>query len=400
MGIFQIITGLSLALAALSLVLIVGVIAYRAVKARQTRAIQSRSKELMALGLECVENPESLPRLKSELRPGDQKILVRLFAELLPKVRGEYAGQVVALMRELGLRDQCLARLRSRLAWQRAEACSLLGAFNDPTGIAALERMLDDDDVDVRIEAARSLAKLNATRSVADLLDKLALGTETRSLAAQDIFRSLNRDAVPELIEVLEGSGREAVKLMAVDALSHIGDLRAVPAMLKLMRVPVQLTAPPGMTSHAAKSAEESGGFRKSVLDANKLKRRSFTPEPERRRRTRNISTNLQLAVVQALSRLDDPRALPGIIAALDDPTAEVRAQAAICAGNLGSEDAVVALERALKDENWWVRYHAAEALYKLGAKGLDALWLATQSPVARTADIARGLLLEKGTAA
>jgi len=398
-GIFPIIIWLSLALAGLSFLTMCAVILHRAIKTRHDHSVELRSRTLMNLGLECIENPDSLPKLQAQLQPSDQQLLVRLFAELLQKVRGDYAGRMVDFMRDLGLRDRCVERLRSRFASQRAEACSLLGVFGDPAVLSALERMLDDESVDVRIEAARALAKHGAIRSVDQILDKLAIGTETRSLSALDIFRSLNRDAVPELIRVLETSNREAVNLLAVDALSHIGDLRAVPAMLKLMRAPILLAGPAAAVSAPAKPEPATGDMRQAVQDSNRLQRRAL-PEPRRRRRTRSISTNLQLAIVQALSRLDDPRALPGIIAALDDPAAEVRAQAALCAGNLGSIEAVPVLEKLLRDENWWVRYHAAEALFKLGESGLGSLWAATQSPVARTADMAQGLLREKGLSA
>ena len=51
-------------------------------------------------------------------------------------------------------------------------------------------------------------------------------------------------------------------------------------------------------------------------------------------------------------------------------------------------------------DEHWWVRFHAAEALYKLDEAGVRALHKAARGPSARAADIASGLLREKGIAA
>ena len=392
MGFFHVICWVSLGLAAITLAAMVVVIIARTIVALRERTSSGRRAKLMELGLEYLEEPEFLPALKAQLKPADRDLLLKIFAELLPKVRGEYAGRVVTLMRELGLRDQCLRQIQHGAFWKRAEAGALLGAFDEPPVVKALEQLLDDPHIDVRVEAARSLARLGAVRSVGWLLDKLAVGTETNSLAVTEMFRTLGRDAVPELIAVLEGSGREVVKLLAVDALSHIGDLRAVPALLKLC---VARTVPASSAAAPRTVAEDDPTT--LVMEANRAMRRS-TGLP-RRRRSRDPSTALRVAVVQALSVLDDPRALPAVLSALDDPAWEVRAQAAACAGKLGSGEAVPRLERLLRDEQWWVRFHAAESLFRLGDGGLAALNMAAAGPVARASEIAAGLLREKGLA-
>ena len=398
MGLFQVIIWVSLGLASLTLAAMLVVIAVRLAANFHAHSLAARRAKLMSLGLEYLEEPEFLPALKAQLKPADRELLLKTFSDLLPKVRGEYAERVVTLMRELGLRDQCLAQLAAGAYWDRAEACALLGVFQEPAVTKALELMLDDPHLDVRVEAARSLARLGAVRSVGWLLEKLAVGTETNSLAVTEMFRSLGRDAVPELIAVLEGSGREVVKLLAVDALSHIGDLRVVPALLKLCGQPANspaLLPPPPSAEAPSLPAENPLAL---VMEANRSKRRSIGVP--RRRRSRDPSTALRVAVVQALSALDDPRALPAVLQSLADPAWEVRAQAAACAGKLGSSDAIPRLERLLFDEQWWVRYHAAESLYRLGERGLGVLLAAAHGPVARAAEIAQGLLREKGLAA
>ncbi len=53
-----------------------------------------------------------------------------------------------------------------------------------------------------------------------------------------------------------------------------------------------------------------------------------------------------------------------------------------------------------MADEQWWVRYHAAQALFKLGAGGLNTLRRAAESENPRVVEMARGFLQEKGLAA
>lgn len=376
MGFYTLIHWVSLALAGATLAILLGLVVQQSVRNRRARREAARRESLMGLALEYIEEPQFLPAFKAQLRPEDQRLLVQLFAELLPKVRGDFADKIIHLMREMGLRDRCMAQLHSLKSWKRADAAAVLGWFQEPQVIAALERALDDPQVEVRLEAARALARLQAVKSVAGLVARLAVVDATHSLGVQEIFRSLGPGAVPELMGVLESDVPVPVQMLAADALGHIGDPRAVPALVKLFHTPGRRE---GDTIHEHKARRG----------------RAFAD----RSQPANASVALRLAVVKALSVLVDPRALDAILAALEDPIWEVRAQAAHCASQLGSTDAIPRLESLLHDEHWWVRFHAAEALFKLGEAGVQALLRAARGTSARAADIAGGLLREKGVA-
>ncbi len=338
----------SFILAAGALAAMVALIIHRWLRNRRAVRESARLAVLSGLALEYLETPGRAFVLKAQLAPADRPLLLRLFRDLLPKVRGEYAERVVHLMHELGVVEECLRTLKERAWWRRAEACALLGSFNEHRVILALEAAFDDPHLEVRIKAARSLIDLGAVRSVGNLLTKLAPVTATPSLAVTDLFRSFGKEAVPELILLLEQDAHETVKLLAADALGHIGDLDAVPPLLKLY-------------SHA--------------------------------------SVPLRVTILHALSSLADPRSLEVVLRALEDSAWDVRAKAAWCAGQLGSHAAIALLAERLNDEQWWARFYAAEALFKLGG-GIAALRAAAGGTRARAADIANGLLREKGLAA
>jgi len=118
-----------------------------------------RCKKLLGLAMEYLEEPEFIPAFKAQLKKGDMRLLVQVFVELLPKLKGDYVDRVVELMRELGIQDTSIRQLRSKKWWRRADAAAILGYFKDPTVISALEDALDDSEVHVRLEAARSLAR-------------------------------------------------------------------------------------------------------------------------------------------------------------------------------------------------------------------------------------------------
>jgi HEAT repeat protein len=69
------------------------------------------------------------------------------------------------------------------------------------------------------------------------------------------------------------------------------------------------------------------------------------------------------------LKKLDDQRAVPGLITMLRDDADEVRQEAAGALGSLRDRRAVPALMVALKDPDWNVRNQAAEALGNIGDK-------------------------------
>lgn len=52
----------------------------------------------------------------------------------------------------------------------------------------------------------------------------------------------------------------------------------------------------------------------------------------------------------------------------------QVRAVAARAAGRIGLQDCMSPLNFLVDDRNWWVRFRAAEALFKMGADGITML--------------------------
>jgi len=95
----------------------------------------------------------------------------------------------------------------------------------------------------------------------------------------------------------------------------------------------------------------------------------------------------LQAAMVHRLHRSRDPQIWASVLRRLSDPhhlsivrrscdhkVWFVRVQAANALGRMGAAEDVARLLRLLGDEQWWVRYRAAEALLKLPFLSRDAL--------------------------
>jgi HEAT repeat protein len=84
--------------------------------------------------------------------------------------------------------------------------------------------------------------------------------------------------------------------------------------------------------------------------------------------------TDLRVAAVRALGRIQAIESGMSLLAALEDETWQVRAQAAKALGAVRATVAIPALSNHLCDSSWWVRHHAAYGLRELGHEGQAAL--------------------------
>jgi HEAT repeat protein len=370
MGIYPAVYITALTLAVVTVALLGFLVVRQSIVLRKLARNEKRQRELLGLAMEYLEEPEFIPAFKAQLKKGDMRQIVQVFVDLLPKLKGDYVDNVVSLMRELGIQKTSIKALRSKKWWRRADAAAILGYFKDPTVISALEDALDDSEVHVRLEAARSLSRQKAISSVAGLVARLSVVDPSHSLAVREIFRSLGKTAAPGLIAVLESDVPESTKIVSADALGHIGDPRAVRALLKVFDAGEHAGTPSQVSRH-----------------------RGFSASPQMAHR--NIS--LQLTVMRALSQLYDDESIKALTTALDDPLWEIRACACECLGQMGERGSISKLEHLLGDNHWWVRYYAANALFNMGASGMSALQRAVAGLSSRAREIAGDLLREKG---
>ncbi len=349
MNILMLIWWSCLTLAAFSILAMAALVLQRSNWNRRDRRDAARREQLKTLAWQLMEHPEHFHEHERDLRADDRLLLLQLFSDLLKKVTGKYAERFVRVMRMMGIVEECLSRLGDRRWVVRAESCSILGVFPDPAVKMALYRALDDSVAEVRVEAARSLVRMGAVRSVMELIHYLVTEDILPSLAVVDLFRNLGSGSLTELLDLLKGDASPAAKVVVIDALGHCQDLQAVPALLEFYAHPLK---------------------------------------------------TIRLAALQSLGLLRDPRAAPAVLLAMTDSDWEVRTQAAITAGQIGVNESAPLLEKLLEDEHWWVRYRAAEALYRVGGHGIQALHAAARRAHPVAAEIAWGVLREKGLAA
>jgi HEAT repeat protein len=184
-----------------------------------------------------------------------------------------------------------------------------------------------------------------------------ALGDQRDSVrmnAAKALGRIGNVRAVPGLIDLLRRDRDDYVRMAAAEALGLIGDPRAVPALIeRVNQEGGDLTSQRSI----AVAAEALGrlGDRRAV--------------PALRDALMDRSEIIRMAAVTSLGILGDPAAVPALNAILQrDPFPALRAAAALALGRVGGSEAEAALSR-ISDDNPSVGVAAERALRGLRAR-------------------------------
>ena len=229
--------------------------------------------------------------------------------------------------------------VRSPRPLRRLEGAIQLGHRHRRAGAWKLEKLLFDNDRDVRVAAVQSLGALRSASAAAALIE----GLRREALPEAWIVEQMGKPwAAETIVAALADPSLLGVRAPLAEAAGLAGASAAVPALREMLRVGLARER-----THAAR----------------------------------------------ALRRLNASEAVPALMTALSDDEWTVRAEAALALGELGDPRAVGVLERALADESWWVQANAASAIGQLGRRGRRALNRLLTSTDAVTRERAREVI-------
>jgi HEAT repeat protein len=280
---------------------------------------------------------------------GAQLDALRTLQECGDGLPSERRAAVRRIAQESGLEQSLRAGLKSSDAVRRGRSALLLAQIAGPDAAIPLSRLLRDPDPDARLAACRALADAGGSEAAAALIGGLGAGLLpperlverlTASWAVEPLLWALRHAEVIDRVPA--GEGWPPLRASLARALGLVGDGRAEPALLGLLR---------------SRGVEE------------------------------------RLSAARALRACGGPRSVSALLDALTDPEWTVRAQAASALGHLGGPAAAGPLGRCLRDRSWWVRANAAESLRNLGAAGVAVLRAALEDPDRFARDRAREAL-------
>jgi hypothetical protein len=277
--------------------------------------------EAAVLGLLAGELTEAEAALRLRRLPrGDLCEILERYAGALG---GESRASLQGVYGALGLQRHALGLLRSRLWWRRLEGVRLLAAMGGDAGQGELVARLWDRSGEVRLAAARAVARRQALEALPTLLEALSSASRLSRRQVAEALVEFGASAWPALREALrtppQGAGGLRLHATMLEVLALSGDWQAAGVIEAALSDPeVELRA---------------AGFKAAIL----------------------LHLNLSAERLRA---------------GLRDPRWEVRALAARACGHAGQEALVQDLGVALSQEEWWVRFNAARALARLGGAG------------------------------
>jgi HEAT repeat protein len=241
---------------------------------------------------------------------------------------GETLARLVYAFHALKFVDEELRLARSKKWWIRARACYRLRFMHASGASAVLSENLDDENEDVKIEAAQSLLEIEGLDALSPILLTIKDISRWMQIRLSHSIFSFGGDAVPHLVKGLQ-STYHPVQKFCIEMLGWLGDISAVPTIIEYMHY--------------------------------------------------NIA-DVQLASLKAFGRIGDERAIPVVLDFMKTTDENTRIAAVNALGNLGSPSTVSALHDLLLNDTVTVRLAAAEALSKIGDAGIEILQRATQS--------------------
>ena len=332
----RLVVGLLVVDAVLAVVFVaVGALHDRRIRRRSARVDEIRFALASVLLAPIQETSADFARLRRQPRT----LLIDALQGLAFDLTGPSRDRLVQVADALGI-DAVVRSLASESRWRRrARAGQLLHllAPDDPTR----RQLLRDQHPTVRGYAAEGLGSSDIDAQYQTLLGMLDDEARAVRVAARNALLRSDGRSIGQLVAYLDGPPGPGL-VGAVEVASQVPDPRLVTAL----------------TRHA-----------------------SSNDVPVRR------------AVARGLGGGSPMGSTPHLVGLLDDPTAEVRAEALESLGRLRSVDAASRAARLLSDDSWEVRRNAARALELMGPIGGLLLRQALTDPDPFAQDIARQTL-------
>ena len=300
-------------------------------------------REAAANALCEIRDSSAVPALIDAL-VDDPEMYVRLTAAKALGLIGDARAVPVLVGTMLNVRWHLLRRA----------AVWALGEIGDITTLADLLDALNDDDEQVRRDAALVIIKIWKPHALKEAL--WHRDWRVREAAVWAYGQSKYSGAVPSLIELLYDEERN-VRLSVVKALGHIGDPRAVPGLLQC----IQIERDEQVLILSIVALGEIGNAEAVETLTDRLV---------------NGDETFREATAKALGSIGHHSALESLRMALDnDPSVKVQVALIEAIAEIHHPDVVSILARALADDEPAVRHATAKSLQMIGSpSALEAL--------------------------
>jgi len=301
---------ITLTLIAATVALLLVLVVRRLLLARGERRYAEVAERLLPVAIEFVAGDQSPPK---GLSAYEQTVLAQQLRRYAQMLTGEATERITSYFRGSAALGAARRRLRSRLAWQRADAAFALGDMGVDEVTPELLRALDDRKRIVRTAAARALGRLQAEEATVPLVEAFVEHRVPRGVAGDALLR-IGSKIAPQLRD-LAGSPEIELQATALTLLGLVGDAGDSDVALERLQDP---------------------------------------------------AADVRVAAAEALGRIGSPHAEPALHVALDDRMRFVRAAAASSLGTIGARNALPKLIEIARTDEFQPARAAAQAAVKL----------------------------------
>ncbi|MFL5318354.1 MAG: HEAT repeat domain-containing protein [Myxococcaceae bacterium] len=265
------------------------------------------------------------------------------------------AAEVTATLERLGSAGArvLLSSMNELSAPARAVAAEALVPLSDPSLVAQLAELSENDEPELQLFAIKALGRSQSREAIPvllRLLDSAASAAAGRALVAlADPFHS-------EVLKVLQARVHDSATPAAVFALARVGGKAAEPHLQLTLKDP-----DPAVRAASAEAASAIGG-----RESQELLRLALTDE----------EAPVRAAAARSLGKLEGAAAEQLLVGALADPEASVQGAAIDAAADAGLQSLAAPISGALTSRNPYLASRAVRALARLGrfdARALDA---------------------------
>ena len=166
-------------------------------------------------------------------RRSHRQALKRVMLGTSRELVGETLARLTQAFQIFGFVDEELRDLGSRRWWVQAKACRNLSLMHAEDATSDLVILLNDDEEDVRTEAAMALVNIAGVKDLDLLFTNLQRVSVWMFIQLSKAILSMGSSAVPALVDSLK-SEYESVKGFSVSMLGEIKDIRASAPLIEL----------------------------------------------------------------------------------------------------------------------------------------------------------------------
>ncbi len=294
-----------------------------------------------------AESLDQLPSKLPRIRERDAVSFLMLWNHLQESLRAESKEKLNELAREVDIDVIAINLLERGSLDERLLAVNTLGWLRHDTNWDNFVSIAHSEDAVYSLTAAKALVRIDAEKAMPKLLPLIVKREDWALSTVGGIFREAGADLISEPLgrAILLAPKTQTARLIRFLEIAH-ADV-AVPTIKRVLK-----------------------------------------------------DTSDMEIITACLRVFQDTEDLETVRKFLKDERWQIRLQAAVCLGRLGTEEDVDVLAESTADPEWWTRYRAAQSLANLPSMNLERLSdIAERHPDESARNIIRQVIAEKQVA-